>query len=99
MSCIIFQSETTSTKITLACVIGRYFKRLDLRASPQLFVDPSFINTDFSICLPTGTQRPLLEANFVIGIIHLAHLDSFTSMPTVSVAMTMSKTRLYTYYT
>jgi len=42
------------------------------------------------MCLPTGTQRPLLEANFVIGITRLAHLDSFTSMPTVSFATTMS---------
>lgn len=42
------------------------------------------------MCLQTGTQRPLLETNFVIGITHLAQLDSYTSMPTVSVATTMS---------
>jgi len=42
---------------------------------------------DFSMYLPSGIQRPLLRANFVIGITRLAHLDLYTSMPTVSVAM------------
>jgi len=77
-------SKKTTSQV---CVFGRYFKLSDLRVLPRLFVDLSYISTDILTYLPTITQRQLLKANFPIGIIRSARLDSYTSMPTVSDAV------------